>query len=650
MLTLLAAACLVTPANAPIWVGGMLVHPARLLVKPVSMGDVSAYRRTQTTVLRSVPQIGWQVVSAPPDRLVETYEALRSDATIAQVQFDKCGRIAYTPNDPMFVDQWDMTRIKANLAWDTQRGSASVKLAIMDTGVEVTHPDLSPNIWVNPGEIPNNGIDDDNNGYVDDVNGYDFAYNDGNPDDQYGHGTACAGIAAAAQDNSIGISGVAPRCKIVAIKASTDEGYFYDSANVPALVYIADTGCKVVSMSFYSDGVTPAERDAIDYAWNHGVVPVCAAGNDNQVFPYYPAAYENTLAVAATNSSDNKASFSNWGTWVSVAAPGTSLPATSLGGGYTTSFGGTSGACPHVAGLAALLFSQSPSATNAQVRAAIEDSSTLLTQSPYGVFTKYGMVNCQAAIARIQGTTSGAVPARFLFAEPVGGGKIYPSTSTGGISSALMIYGVGFEGPATLRVLVGGSPVPYFTRSRNSVLISRPLNSQVIALEIGGVTIGSFNFAAGTGLVYSPTDASTKGSGATATGGFKELYRSDGLYFTCTERSDGTILVHMPVRKIANLTPERIDISYKRYYQSNVGGVESVQLYDWSTASFPYGSWVTVATSNITNSSVQTISIPITSNPSRFIDPEGTIYVQISTTAPGTSAKLFADSFRVTVR
>src|SRR6185295_7407802 len=166
----------------------------------------------------------------------------------------------------------------ADVAWDTLKGAPTVRVAVMDTGLDYTHPDLAANVWTNPGEIPSNGIDDDSNGYIDDVHGYDFAYNDSDPNDNFGHGTSCAGLVAARQDNGIGVTGVAPLCQLVGVKAALDSGYFYDSANVPALLYCADMGFQVISMSFYSDGVTPAEGDAINYCWNHGVLPVAAAG------------------------------------------------------------------------------------------------------------------------------------------------------------------------------------------------------------------------------------------------------------------------------------------------------------------------------------------------------------------------------------
>lgn len=655
MITLLIAAGALAQSG-PIEVQGKLVHPNYLLVKVRKgvneMRVDEAHAFVGGRVIRDIPQIGWQVVEVPSSQLVSAKRAYERMFAFEQVQFDRAKRLAYDPNDPLWGDMWHMRRIRANLAWDTQKGNATVKIAIMDTGINVAHEDLAANIWVNPGEIPNNNVDDDGNGYIDDVNGYDFAYNDGNPDDVHGHGTGCAGLAAGVQDNNLGITGVAPGCKLVAVKAARDDGYFFDSANVPALVYCGDMGFKVVSMSFYSDEVTPAERDAIDYAWSHGVLPVAAAGNDSQVLPYYPAAYDNTLAVAATNTNDNKAGFSNWGSWVNVAAPGTSLVTTSRDGGYG-GFAGTSGACPHVAGLAGLLFSANPNATNAQVRAAIEDTASPTVQQPYGAYTNYGFIRCDFALARVLGQSSGSVPARFIFAEPIGGGlNVLNNGRTEGQQPIMILYGVGFESPNNVRVLRNGIPLTIIERTRQWVKVKVPNNfAATYTLEVNGTAIGTVLYSAGVGFVYSPTDASTKGGGGpTASGGFKELYRNDGVYFTCTERDDDTIFVQMPIRKISSRKVNSLTLSFTRKYDDSVGATETIELYDWESASYPYGSFVTASQRTITNTSLLTTSVTITDNPGRFIDYEGTMYIQVNTGTVGGNAKLYADSLRVVLK
>src|SRR6187402_1232600 len=447
-------------------------HPRRLLVKPAP--DVArasceaAEAGARARLVRSIDAIGWRVLEVEPGRLLAAREELLASGRYARVDFDRARRLAYTPNDPYWPLMGHMQKIRADVAWNSAKGAPTVVVAVMDTGLDRTHPDLAANTWTNPGEIAGNSLDDDANGYVDDVHGYDFAYDDGEPDDVYGHGTSCAGIVAAAQDNGIGVTGVAPLCRLAGVKAALDSGYFYDSANVPALVYCADMGFEVVSMSFFSDEVTAAERDAIDYCWSQGTLPVAAAGNDDSVLPFYPGAYEHALAVAATSASDTKSWFSNWGTWVDVAAPGEGLSTVTLGAGYTTGFAGTSGATPHVAGLAGLLFAAVPGATPAQVRAAIEDSALSLSQPPYGQFTGYGRIDCADALARILGATSGSKPARLLFVSPCGGGPTFlPSGGPAHAAPALYVGGVGLEAPNLVRVLRGGVELPLLTQERS---------------------------------------------------------------------------------------------------------------------------------------------------------------------------------------
>jgi hypothetical protein len=243
---------------------------------------------------------------------------------------------------------------------------------VIDTGVDYTHRDIDDNMWVNTGEIPNNGLDDDDNGYIDDIYGYDFCYYDNNPKDDHGHGTHCAGIIAAEGDNGSDIVGICWDAKIMALKFLDAGGSGWTSDAVEAFYYAVDNGADVTSNSWGGGGYSETMEDAINYADSQGVIMVAAAGNDNSTAPHYPAYHDNMISVASTNSNDQKASFSNYGDWVDIAAPGVdvlSLRAneTSMGTGYgyyTTIASGTSMACPQVAGACALLLSFNPFVTN----------------------------------------------------------------------------------------------------------------------------------------------------------------------------------------------------------------------------------------------------------------------------------------------
>jgi hypothetical protein len=274
----------------------------------------------------------------------------------------------------MLSEEWGLTNdrgVSALSAWDINSGSASVVVAVIDTGVDYNHPDLAANIWANPGEVAGNGVDDDGNGYVDDVHGINAlqdAVNKGDPMDDNRHGTHVAGTIGAVGDNGVGISGIAKQVKIMPIKFMDAGGSGRLSDAITAIDYMVmmktNYGVNIVvsNNSWGGGGYSQALEMAIQRAQAAGIVFVAAAGNDAadiDLFPAYPASYEvaNVVAVAAIDRDQNLASFSNYGgNTVDVAAPGVAILSTLPGGGYGM-LSGTSMAAPHVAGVLALLFS-----------------------------------------------------------------------------------------------------------------------------------------------------------------------------------------------------------------------------------------------------------------------------------------------------
>jgi subtilisin family serine protease len=262
--------------------------------------------------------------------------------------------------------------IDAELAWETTRGAKGVTIAIIDSGVDYTHEDLASNMWVNPYEIPNNNVDDDRNGFIDDVRGWDFGDQDNDPKDNcsagiVGHGTLVAGVAAAAGDNNIGITGVAWNSSVLPLKAVDNTCGLYMSAVAQSIDYAVAAGAKVINMSLGQSISDPILESAVNNAYAHGVVLVAAAMNFATSTPYYPAAYPNVIAVAATDRTDKVASFSDFGSWVDLAAPGVAVPAPLPGNRYGL-YSGTSNASPMTAGVAALILSVYPMSTPEQVR------------------------------------------------------------------------------------------------------------------------------------------------------------------------------------------------------------------------------------------------------------------------------------------
>jgi subtilisin family serine protease len=271
----------------------------------------------------------------------------RSDPDVELVEPNYYRYLRRTPNDPAYGSQWGMTKIGAPAAWETATDCSAAVVALVDSGADHTHPDLAANIWVNPGEIAGNGVDDDGNGKVDDTVGWDFVSSktpsgDNDPIDEHGHGTHVAGTIAAAGDNARGVAGVCWSARIMVLRAFDSEGYGTVADIVAAFDYARLMGARVVNASFASSTPSDSERDAVALLNAAGILLVAAAGNgdssgeavDNDLYPSYPASYDlpNIISVTATDSSDRLAAFANFGALaVDVAAPGVSVFSTYLG-------------------------------------------------------------------------------------------------------------------------------------------------------------------------------------------------------------------------------------------------------------------------------------------------------------------------------
>jgi len=272
------------------------------------------------------------------------------------------------PNDPFISNQWHLNQIQAYEAWDIVQGESPVKIAIVDNAVSTIHSDLIGNLWTNPNET-SNSFDDDLNGYADDFLGWDVADDDNDPNPPasangssgFSHGTHCAGIAAGSTNNSTGIAGVGYNLQIIAVKCSPDNGDGNTLTNAYDGVYYAlRAGADIISMSWGGTGGSFITGESIIQAASAAnIVLIAAAGNANSSANFYPAAYNNVISVAATDQSDSKASFSNYGNTIDISAPGVAIYSTILGNSYDY-LNGTSMACPVVAGVAGLMLTQNP--------------------------------------------------------------------------------------------------------------------------------------------------------------------------------------------------------------------------------------------------------------------------------------------------
>ena len=342
-------------------------------------------------------------------RVLSLCAELNADPDIEYAQPNYIYHICRTPNDPDFPDQYAHQLIQMEDAWEIETGSRDVIVAVIDTGVDVNHPDLKDNIWVNEDEIPDNQIDDDGNGYVDDIHGWNFGDDDnivtpsGTSSSTVSHGTQVSGVIAAVGNNNEGVCGVNWSSSIMALRMSLD----FESADVAeALEYAAANGARVVNMSFGGDVFGPkgdlVMKAGLDSAYNQGVLLVASAGNSDTSRPLYPAAFANVMAVSSTNGEDLKTGHSSFGVWVDIAAPGTDIVTTTLENDYVST-AGTSFSSPYVGAVAALLFAYRPDMTNIEARAVLENTTDPVYYGdvdPNQGYLGTGRVNAYKALTR----------------------------------------------------------------------------------------------------------------------------------------------------------------------------------------------------------------------------------------------------------
>ncbi len=390
---------------------------------------------------KNVPYLSsiYRVVVDPKADIEETCRNYAQDRDVAYCQPNYRMEAQWMPDDSYYSsvgswgqsydDMWGLKKLQTETVWDTTKG-AGVIVAVVDTGIDNTHPDIAANIWTNSDEIAGNGIDDDGNGFIDDVQGWNFVSSNNTPVDGHGHGTHCSGTIAAIGNNGSGVIGVAPLARIMPVKVLSDSGSGYSSNIAAGIRYAADNGADIISNSWGCNGPCPSNpvvENAVKYAHDLGAVVVVAAGNNGtdlgDVTQYSPQNQSNSvITVAASTELDTRSYFSTIGSLIAVTAPGGGADGTSsnysgrnilsLRAGTTDMYGGgtcivggtyyrsrgTSMAAPHVAGVAALVLANHPEYTPDDVKQVLRVSADDIESPGFDLLSGAGRVNAAKAL------------------------------------------------------------------------------------------------------------------------------------------------------------------------------------------------------------------------------------------------------------
>jgi thermitase len=409
-----APACGTAASASPLAVTHVSAEVVVKFKPSAASGAIQSCLSTLGAQVKSSPalkRLGVTLLKIPAGRASATLSGLRQNPFVEYAEPNYLVRaVDVIPNDPGWSSQYGPGAIQAPQAWSVTTGSNSVVIAVIDTGVDLGHPDLASKIWSNPGETGAdaqgndkrfNGVDDDGDGYVDDWQGWDFYNADNSPQDDHGHGTHVAGIAAAESNNGLGITGIAWDAPIMPLKVLDNRGSGSVADLASGIVWATDHGARVINLSLGENSPSMLMENAVNYAYAHNVVVVAAAGNDGTLGVLYPAASANVIAVASTDASNNRSSFSNYGPEIDLAAPGSSIYSTywsaASGSTYFTK-SGTSMAAPHVAGLAALLASLPQFGTVDQIRAALQNTALDLGSAGWDQYYGHGLIQAYNAL------------------------------------------------------------------------------------------------------------------------------------------------------------------------------------------------------------------------------------------------------------
>ena len=370
---------------------------------------------------------GMTVLRVDPGKRDQVIKHLEATGLFNFVEPDYTAQVEMVPSDPGFGSQWHLNTIQAPSAWNTTTGSTT-PIAMVDSGVDSTHPDLASKI----------------------VAGWNFVSGNSTIVDTMGHGTTTAGAVGAIGDNAVGVAGVTWKNPIMPLIVVDSTGYAPYSSIANAIMYAADHGARIVNVSIGGSSASSTLQNAVNYAWNKNTVVFASSGNGGLNAPYYPAGCQNVVAVGATDSNDVLASWSNYGTFLGLTAPGVNIYTTANGGGYTY-MSGTSYSSPIAAGVAALVLAQNPSLSASALVKLLESNSDDLGVTGFDQYYGYGRVNAYRAVTAAGSAPAPPQPPVTTISTPTTGSSVQGSVNVQGTVTAS-------AGISQIQFLVDGNP------------------------------------------------------------------------------------------------------------------------------------------------------------------------------------------------
>jgi subtilisin family serine protease len=546
---------------------GRLIVQHRLDANPSAVNQVLSANGAR--VMGQIPQIHVSVLQVAEQAADKVAAALAHSGQFTFIERDMLAKTgATTPNDPYFGSQWHLATIQAPNAWGITTGTSATAIAVIDSGVDTSHADLAPKLAA----------------------GWNFLTGTSAIVDNTGHGTATSGTIAADTNNGVGVAGVAWGNMIMPLVVVDSTGSASYSNIASAITYAADHGARIMNISIAGSSASSTLQSAVNYAWNKGAVIFASAGNYSTSAPYYPAACDNVVAVSATDSTDLLASYSNFGSWIDLSAPGSSIMTTSSGSSYG-SWSGTSFSAPVAAGVAALVLAERPSLSAAALVSLLEQNSDDLGAPGYDTSFGYGRVNAYRAVLAAQNLpASDTIPPSVSITSPGTGATVSGSVQVQGTATDNVgVTGIQFLLDGQLVSSSAGSP---FSFAWNTLSATNGSHTLTVTAVDAAANKGS---ASVTVSVNNPVVVDTTPPVVTITGPANGSTVSRTA--TITVSATDNVAVHQVciyIDGVLKVTDTAAPYTYSWNTKKSASGVHTIKATAWDAAGNSSSATITV--------------------------------------------------------